>query len=206
MMPFTTRVFALRMLRKSPGFSAVAIVTLAVGIGVNTTMFSVIRAVLLKPLEYPHPERLVRLVLTVPRRNVADQSFNEVRFEEMRASVQSFSELGAFGPLENLTLSGSGEPEVVNAARVSFNFLSVLRMQPILGRSFLPEEDKHAGDPVVMISSDLWRRRFNGDPQIIGKSATIDNDLGICRSTRINSNSGNNYLSAPSTYLNGHAP
>lgn len=166
--------FGLRMLRKSPGFAAVAILTLALGVGANTAIFTVVRTVLLKPLEYPDPERLVRLVLKVPHRNVTDQAFNEVRFEEMQASAQSFSELGAFGPLENFTLSGSGEPEVVNVARVSANFLSVLGTEPILGRSFLPEEDKHGGDPVVMISSELWRRRFNGDPQIVGKSVTLD--------------------------------
>ena len=166
--------FAFRMLRKSPGFTAMAILTLALGIGVNTAIFTVIRTVLLKPLPYPDPGRLVRLVLTVPHRNVTDQAFNEVRFDEMRASAQSFSELGAFGPLENFTLSGVGDPEVVNVARVSANFLTILGTEPILGRSFLPEEDKHRGPPVVMISSELWRRRFNGDPQIVGKPATID--------------------------------
>jgi len=90
------------------------------------------------------------------------------------ASAQSFSELGAFGPLENFTLSGAGEPEVVNVARVSANFLTILGTEPILGRSFLPEEDKRGGEPVVMISSELWRRRFNCDPQVVGKPATID--------------------------------
>lgn len=166
--------FGLRMVRKSPGFAAVAIMTLALGIGANTAMFTVIRSVLLKPLEYPSPDRLVRLVLTVPHPNVADQAFNEVRFEEMRKSAQSFTELGAFGPLENFTLSGSGEPEVVNVARVSANFLNILGTPPILGRSFLPEEDKPGGGPVVMISSELWRRRFNGDSQVLGKTVTID--------------------------------
>lgn len=166
--------FGLRIVRKSPGFAAVAIMTLALGIGANTAIFSVIRGVLLKPLRYPNPEKLVRLVLTVPHRNVADQAFNEVRFEEMRASAQSFSELGALGPFENFTLSGSGDPEVVNVARVSANFSRILGTQPILGRSFLSEEDKPGGAPVVMISSELWRRRFNGDSQVIGKSATID--------------------------------
>src|SRR2546423_2523048 len=136
--------------------------------------FTVIRTVLLKPLEYPDPGRLVRLVLTVPHGNVTDQAFNEVRFDEMRASAQSFSELGAFGPLENFTLSGAGEPEVANVARVSANFLTILGTEPILGRSFLPEEDKRGGEPVVMISSELWRRRFNCDPQVVGKPATID--------------------------------
>ena len=166
--------YGLRMLRKDPGFTLVAVLTLALGVGVNTAMFTVIRAVLLKPLPYRDPGRLVRLVLTVPNRNVIDQAFNEVRFEEMRATAKSFSELGAFGPLENFTLSGGSEPEVVNAARVSANFLAILGTEPMLGRSFLPEEDKHGGDPVAMISSELWWRRFNGDPHVVGKSATVD--------------------------------
>lgn len=166
--------FSLRMVRKSPGFAAVAIMTLALGIGANTAIFTVIRTVLLKPLQYPNPDRLVRLVLTVPHRNVADQAFNEVRFEEMRASTQSFTELAAFGPLESFTLSGSGDPEVVSVARVSANFLNILGTRPIQGRSFLPEEDKPGGGAVVMISSELWRRRFNGDAKVIGKSVTID--------------------------------
>src|SRR2546429_3884731 len=153
------------MLRKDPGFTLVAVLTLALGVGVNTAMFTVIRAVLLKPLPYRDPGRLVRLVLTVPNRTIIDQAFNELRFEEMRATAKSFSELGAFGPLENFTLSGGSEPEVVNAARVSANFLAILGTEPMLGRSFLPEEDKHGGDPVAMISSELWWRRFNGDPQ-----------------------------------------
>jgi putative ABC transport system permease protein len=100
--------FGLRMLRKSLGFAAVAILRLALGIGMNAAIFTVIRTVLLKPLQYPDPGRLVRLVLTVPHGHVTDQAFNEVRFDEMRASAQSFTELGAFGPLENFTLSGEG--------------------------------------------------------------------------------------------------
>jgi putative ABC transport system permease protein len=166
--------YGLRTLRKDLGFTTVVILTLALGIGANTAMFSVIRTVLLKPLEYRDPERLMRLVLAVPRRNVPDQAFNEVRFEEMRSAAHSFSELGVSGPLENLTLSGGGEPEVVNAARVSANFLTILGTEPLLGRSFLPEEDRHGGPPVAMISSELWRRRFNSDPQVVGKPATLD--------------------------------
>jgi len=166
--------YGLRMLRKSPGFTSVAILTLTLAIGANTAMFSVIRAVLLKPLEYHEPDRLVRLVLTVPKRHVPDQAFNQVRFDEMQAASHSFSALGAFGPLENLTLSGNGESEVVNVARVSANFLSVLGVQKILGRSFLPEEDRHGGPRVALISSGLWHGRFHNDPQIVGKTATLD--------------------------------
>src|SRR3989475_4009267 len=142
--------FAWRLLLKSPGFSSVTVITLALGIGGNTAMFTVIRAVLLKPLEYRDPDRLVRVSADYPRLNSQDTTISLRRFADMRAAARSFSGFGAFlqSP-ENLTLSGGGEPEALKGARVSANFLEVLGVQPLLGRSFLGEEDTHGGPPVA---------------------------------------------------------
>jgi predicted permease len=167
--------YGLRMLAKNPGFTTVAVLTLGLGIGGNTAMFTVIRAVLLRPLECRDPGRLVYFSLDNPRRNGQDSSFTPERFDEMKAAARSFTGLGAFfHATEDLTLSSTGEPEALKAARVSANFLDVLRIQPILGRSFLLEEDISGGRPVVMISAELWKRHFGSDSQVIGKTVALD--------------------------------
>jgi putative ABC transport system permease protein len=168
--------YACRTMRKNPGFAVAAILTLALGIGGNTAMFTVIRAVLLKPLEYRDPANLVRLSVDIPRQNLQDVGFTEQRFDAIRSAAKSFTELGAhFIATENMTLSGSGaEPLALNGARVSHDFLHILGVQPALGRSFLAEEDQPGGRPVAMISAQLWKSRFNGDPQVIGTTATLN--------------------------------
>src|SRR5262249_30559752 len=133
------------------------------------------RAVLLKPLAYGDPDRLVLFSMDFPRRNTQAAAFTQLRFEEMRAAARSFTGIGAFLYVtEETALSGGGEPEALKGARVSANFLEILGVQPILGHSFLPEEDKPGGPPVAMISEALWRRRFSGDPLVAGKTATLD--------------------------------
>jgi putative ABC transport system permease protein len=166
--------YALRTLRKNPAFILTAVLTLALGIGGNTAIFTVIRAVLLKPLEFRDPDRLVYFSIDNARRNVRNASFSLTQFTEMQSTAKSFSGLGAYGRPDNVTLSGIGEPETLKAARVSANFLDVLGVSPIVGRSFLPEEDQRGGRPVAMISSGLWKRRFAADPNIAGKPATLD--------------------------------
>jgi predicted permease len=168
--------YASRMMRKNPAFALAAILTLALGIGGNTAMFTVIRAVLLKPLEFRDPQRLVRLSVDIPRRNVQDAGFTQERFEAMKSRAQSFTELGAFFiATENMTLSGTGtEPQALNGSRVSHDFLHILGVEPALGRSFLAEEDRPGGRPVAMISARLWKDHFSGDPQVIGKTATLN--------------------------------
>ena len=169
-------LYACRMLRKNPGFALAAILTLGLGIGGNTAMFTVIRAVLLKPLEYRQPDRLVRVSVDVPRLNRHDVGFTLDRFEAIRPAAQSFTQLGAFFvATENMTLSGNGaQPQALNGARVSHDFLQILGVEPIVGRGFLAEEDRRGGPAVAMISAQLWRNRFNGDPQVIGKTATLN--------------------------------
>jgi len=165
--------YAWRLLLKSPGFTAVAVLTLALGIGGNTTMFTAIRAILLKPLDYRAPNQLLQVTVDYPGRP-GFISFTPIRLEEMRAAP-SLAELGSFlvAPL-NLSLSGGAEPEAIRGARVSANFLHILGADPAVGRGFLPEEDQAGRPPVVLIGSDLWHRRFAGDPSITGKAMTLD--------------------------------
>ena len=167
-------LYAVRTMRKNPVFAMTAALTLALGIGGNTALFTVIRAVLLKPLDYRDPDRLVRVSVNVSKLRDQELALSLDRLQEIRKTVQSFSEFGAFGRPENMALSGGGEPEALKVARVSANFLSILGVEPILGRSFLAEEDTRGGRPVAMIGAELWRRRFGGDPMIAGKTATLE--------------------------------
>lgn len=168
-------VYALRTMRNNPAFTLTAVLTLALGIGGNTAIFTVIRAVLLKPLDYREPDRLVRVSVDYPLLNEKDVGFNLIRYEEFKAAAQSFSETGAvFIAREDLALSGRGEPESIKVARVAGNFLHILGTEPAMGRAFLPEEDVPGGRAAVMISTELWQRHFDGDPLIAGKTVTLN--------------------------------
>lgn len=159
-------LYAVRTMRNSPAFTLTALTTLAVGIGANAAIFSAVHAVLLKPLDYHDPDRLVQL----------SGGASLAHFEEIK-NGRSFSGVGAFAiGMESLTLSGGAEPEVLKAARVSSNFLGLLGVQPVLGRSFLPEEEAPGGAPVVIVSAELWQRRFSRDPNLIGKSISLGNE------------------------------
>lgn len=156
--------FALRSLAKNRSFAAAAILTLALGIGANTAMFTVIRAVLLKPLAYRDPGRIVNIV----------GGATIAHFDGIKAEQQSYRGIGAYYCCPFMvSLSGADGPEAKKAAPVSADFLEVLGVQPLLGRAFLPEEDAPAAPRVAMISAALWQNRFQGDPHIAGKSATI---------------------------------
>jgi len=156
--------YSLRMMSRNPAFSVAIILTVAVGIGANAAMFSVIRAVLLKPLGYEDPDRLVL---------IAD-GVTPVHFDELKASSHSYVEIAAYaGGVEDIALSGIGQPEVLKGARVSSNYLQLLGVNPQLGRSFFSDEDKPGAPAVAMLSADLWRRRFDRDPAIVGKSVTL---------------------------------
>lgn len=156
--------YGVRTMLKNPGFSAAVVLTIALGIGANTAMFSVIRAVLLKPLAFRDPDRVVL---------VAD-GVTPIRFEELKTESRSYTEVGAFtNGTEDMALSGVTNPEVLRGARVSANFLQILGVDPMLGRSFLPEEDKPGAAAVTMISAELWRRRFGADPSMVGETVTL---------------------------------
>jgi putative ABC transport system permease protein len=156
--------YALRTLLKKPAFTSTAVLTLALAIGGNTAMFTVIRAVLLKPLQYRDPDRLVSF----------EGGATPLRLAEMKTAAHSFTEIGAYSGPENVTLSGGAEPEVLKGIRVSADFLQIPGVEPMLGRTFRPEEDSPGGAPVALISAELWERRFGKDPQIAGKTATLE--------------------------------
>jgi predicted permease len=157
--------YALRQLLRSPGFSLTIVLTVALGVGGTTAMFTVVRAVLLKPLAYHDPNNLV----------VIEQGATPMRYEEFTAANRAFAALGAFaGGQAQVALTGRGEPEVLKASRVSANFLDVLGARPHLGRGFFPSEDAVGGPNAVLLSAELWERRFASDPAIVGKSLMLD--------------------------------
>jgi putative ABC transport system permease protein len=162
--------YAARMLGRNPGFAAVAALTLALGIGANTAIFSVVNAVLLRPLPYAEPERLVTIFYHHPILGLwiaNDETFLKWREANAFEKVAAYTE-------ETVDLSGGGESERLTAALVSADLFSTLGVSPALGRVFTPDEDKAGGAPVVILSHALWRRRFSGDPQIVGRSITLD--------------------------------
>jgi putative ABC transport system permease protein len=166
--------FALRQLRKSPGFTAIAIITLALGIGANTAIFSVINAVLLRPVPYPQPDRLV---LIRERTNIFDSgSVSLPNYLDWRASQRGFTDLALFRR-DDANLSGATsdvEAERVGSARVTYNFLSLLGAPPELGRDFRESDDVPHCKKVALISEGLWKRRFGGSHGVIGQSITLD--------------------------------
>ncbi len=163
--------YALRMLAKSPGFTVVAILTLALGIGANTALFSVVNGVLFNPLPYPHPEQLVWLAESKP--NFATGSISFPNFQDWQKNNRTFTGMGlSRGYLYNLT--GLGEAEQLRGRLVSSGFFEVLGVNPAIGRSFAPGEDAIGAAPIAMISGGLWKRKFGSSPEVLGKSLTLD--------------------------------
>ncbi len=163
--------FGLRMLAKNPGFTAVAVLTLALGIGANTALFSVVNGVLLKPLRYAEPDRLVAVYSRDA--NFATSSISYPNFLDWVRDNRSFSSLAAYRS-DSFTLTGMGEPERVAADMISANFFPVLGVKPVIGRTFLTEEDQLGATPVVLISEGFWKRRFGSSPEALGKSLTLN--------------------------------
>ncbi len=167
--------YAFRALTKSPGFTAVAVLTLAVGIGANTAIFSVVNTVLLKPLPYPNPESLVKIWthftgIGLPN----DQNwFSAPEFRDVRQQNRSFSDLSVMST-GTYSLGVSGNPQSLNGATVSPGFFTILGVKPYLGRTFSPDEAEQGHDRVVVLGYGLWQRVFGADPQIIGKDLAID--------------------------------
>ena len=167
-------LLAIRKLRKEPGFASAVLLTLVLGIGATTAVFSVVSGVLLQPLPHPHPEQLV-LVREVDQRPGFYDDTNLVsaaNFVDWRQLNRAFEAMAAYQTLP-LTFRGEGDPERVPAALVGTDFFEILRVQAALGRTFLPEENQPGKNQVVMLSHDFWRSRFDGDPDILGRSVRV---------------------------------
>lgn len=167
--------YALRTIRRNPGFSLIAIATLAFGIGANTAIFSVFDGILLRPLGYGDEGRLVAIHEVVPRfaKFAPRIPVNAVHFQEWRKSVKAFEQLAMIGGM-SVNLTRSGEPERLAAARVSATLFPMLHARMQLGRTFLEEEDQPGRDDVVVLSNGLWRRRFAADPHVVGRKILLD--------------------------------
>ena len=165
--------YGLRMLRKLPGFTAVAIITLALGIGANTAIFSIVYAVLLRPLPYPHPDQLVSVTMADPQAGIPSNGTSYDNFREWRDQNHVFTELAAF-QFHQLTLIGYGEPLSIDTAVITPGMFSVFGVKPLAGRTFVPADGNNGAPAVVVLSENLWRDRFGSDPKIIGTSITLD--------------------------------
>ncbi|HKV48502.1 MAG TPA: ABC transporter permease [Candidatus Acidoferrales bacterium] len=163
--------YAVRILAKAPGFTIIAIVTLALGIGANTALFSVVDGVLLNPLPYTQPDRLVAVYTHT--RTFNRSSISYPNFLDWVCDNRSFSGLAAFRS-DDMNMTGLGEPERLKTEMVSANFFSVLGVKPVTGRTFFPQEDQVGAAPVVLISEGIWKRKFSGSPDAVGKSVSLN--------------------------------
>lgn len=167
--------FALRQLLKNPGFTAVAVFTLALGIGATTAIFSVVNAVLLRPLPYPDPERLVRVHESLPERNVLRVPVAIPNYLDWRKQNTVLADLAAH-QWADLNLTGLGEPRRLHGSRVTANLFTVLGVNPVLGRPFTAEEEVRGRHFVTLLSHSLWMRDFGGDASVLGRALTLDGE------------------------------
>lgn len=164
--------YGFRMLGKNPGFTAVAVLTLALGIGANTAVFSVVNAVLLRRLPFADADRLLLVYENSLQQGVRHVPVAPPNYLDWRTQSQVFEEMAIIGFFD-YDLSGIGQPERVEGLRVSASLFSVLRVRPILGRAFTAEEDQYGRQPVVILSYGLWQRRFGGNPGVIGRTLKL---------------------------------
>src|SRR5271165_2166271 len=168
--------YAFRMMRKNPGFTAVAILTLALGIGANTAIFSVVHSVLLRPLPYPNGEQLIFIRQQETKLGISDMSFSVKEIEDYRAQNRTLSGLVEYHAM-SFTLFGHGDPERVRTGVVSANYFELFGIQPLLGRTFLPDDDKQDAPPVLLLSYEYWKNNFGSDPGIVGKTFEMNDKV-----------------------------
>ena len=163
--------YGLRVLRKNPGFTAIAIVTLALGIGANTALFSVVNGVLLNPLPFPDSDQLVGIHENKP--NFEGGSISYLNFVDWQKENRTFSSM-AVARATAFSLTGTGEPEQVSAEFVTSDFFPLLGVKPLMGRTFTPDEDQVGANPVAIVSEGFWTRKLGSSTQVLGKSLTLD--------------------------------
>jgi predicted permease len=166
--------YGLRILSKNPGFAVIAVLTLALGIGANTALFSVVHGVLLKAMPYENPEQLVDVYWTTPLDQKEPFSFPD--FLDCQKQNHVFSSMAGYR-WDNFSLLGMGEPERLSGERVSAEFFLLLNIKPILGRTFRGEEDKLGAAPVAVIGDYLWRRKFNSSPSVLGTALNLSGEI-----------------------------
>src|SRR6266576_1461401 len=168
--------FGYRMLRKAPAFTVVAVIVLALGIGANTAIFSVVNSVLLRPLPFQDPDHLVQVWHVPPQKSfpgVSKFSVSPANYLDWASQNHSFEGMAIYG-YANYNLTGKGEPESISAIRVSPEFFSVLRARPLLGRTFAPEENQAGHGQVVVLSQPFWQTHFASDPNIVGQAISLN--------------------------------
>ena len=165
--------FTFRSLYKRPLFALVAILTLALGIGANTAIFSVVNGVLLAPLPYGEPDRLVQIWKLSTRTKSEQLPESVLNYQDLLQQTTTFEQVGATRS-QAFVMTDTDEPERVNGARVTANFFSTLRVQPILGRDFLSSDDQQGSQPVAILGYSLWQRRYEKNPGVVGRTLMID--------------------------------
>jgi putative ABC transport system permease protein len=168
--------YAFRMMQKNPGFTAIAILTLALGIGANTAIFSVVHSVLLRPLPYPQAQQLIFIRQQEKKLSIEDLSFSVKEIEDYRAQNRTLSGLVEYHAM-SFTLFGHGDPERVRTGVVSANYFDLFGIQPVLGRTFLPDDDKLGAPPVLLLSYEYWKNNFGSDPGIVGKTFEMNDKV-----------------------------
>jgi len=169
---------SLRLLRRNPGFSAAAIVVLALGIGANTAIFSVVNAVLLRPLPFDDPSRIMQVWHVPPAKSFPGMTtfaVSPANYLDWRSQSSSFEQIAAYG-FRSFTVGGTERPEAVQAGSVALDFFPLLRVQPLLGRTFTPDEDQPGAGHVVVLGYNFWRDHFASDRNIVGRNVLLDGE------------------------------
>ncbi len=167
--------YAVRMLKKNPGFTVIAVLTLALGIGANTSIFSFVNAWIINPLPYPQGDRLTVIQGMNTKEGLTNRESNAADFYDFQRESKDFEVLSAWSQ-SSFNLAGDGPPEVVIGTRVTWNFFETLGAKPFMGRAFLPTEDEVGAPHVAILGRGLWEARFAGDPHIIGRNIRVDGE------------------------------
>src|SRR3989441_9760675 len=165
-------VQVLRRLRRTPTFTAITLVTLAAGVGANTVVFSVLEGVLLKPLPYPKPDELVGVWHTAPGIQIKDLNMSPSDYFIYREQNKTFQDIGLYDG-GSVSVTGIAEPEQVDALAVTDGTLPPLGIPPLLGRTFTKQDDSPGAPETVILTYGYWRRKFGGDPSVIGRNITV---------------------------------